>query len=179
MLGKEILVAPVLDRTMARYVYLPTGRWTDYWSQAEFRGGMNLLCRTPLDRVPLFIRAGAIIPMGPEMQYVGEKEFDPLTLDIYVNKSEGAFMLYENTQQAIPIRFRVFRKNIFLSLGISDKRFIAKFHHMDPPKAITVERRNSRGASLERHSVVWEYLSEERVLRVRLPRRTELVKITL
>ena len=87
----DLLVAPILKPgSTGRLVYLPEGTWYDYWTGAQQRGGRMIHADAPLETVPLYVRAGAIIPMGPEMNYVGEKSTDPLTFDIYADAQGNA-----------------------------------------------------------------------------------------
>ncbi|MBL8160408.1 MAG: hypothetical protein JNJ61_00365, partial [Anaerolineae bacterium] len=83
MLGPWLLVAPVYDSGDRRRVYLPPGVWIDYWTQERHQGPTHLLVDAPLDRLPLFVRAGAIIPMMAEAQRIPDGMIDPLILDIY------------------------------------------------------------------------------------------------
>ena len=76
--------------------YLPKGAtWYDYWTNKVYKGGQRVTIGTTLDRVPMFVRAGSILPLGPEMQYVGEKSLDHLELRIYPG-ADGSFTLYED-----------------------------------------------------------------------------------
>ena len=76
--------------------YLPKGaKWYDFWTNKQYKGGQNVTIETTLDRVPMFVRAGSILPLGPEMQYVGEKAWDNLELRIYPG-ANGTFTLYED-----------------------------------------------------------------------------------
>ncbi|MFL6275927.1 MAG: glycoside hydrolase family 31 protein [Blastocatellia bacterium] len=98
MIGTDLLVAPVMKPDMtSRRVYLPEGEWVDYWTNERFKGGALIQADAPIDVVPMYVRAGAVIPMGPEMNYVGEKPFDPLTLTIYPDaKGEATASVYED-----------------------------------------------------------------------------------
>ena len=76
--------------------YLPKGtEWYDFWTGKQYKGGQNVTIETAFDRVPMFVRAGSIVPMGPEMQYVGEKSWDNLELRVYPG-ADGQFVLYED-----------------------------------------------------------------------------------
>ncbi len=76
--------------------YLPKGaQWYDFWTNKAYKGGQNVTFETSLDRVPMFVRAGSILPLGPEMQYVGEKSWDDLEIRIYPG-ANGTFTLYED-----------------------------------------------------------------------------------
>ena len=76
--------------------YLPKGaNWYDFWTGKLYKGGQNVALTTTLDKVPMFVRAGSILPLGPEMQYVGEKAWDNLEIRIYPG-ADGEFSLYED-----------------------------------------------------------------------------------
>ena len=80
-----------------RHVYLPEGVWIDYWTGARHAGRTTLRVAAPLETVPFFVRAGAVIPMGPEMSWVGEKALDPLTFEIYPDeRGQARGVLYED-----------------------------------------------------------------------------------
>jgi alpha-D-xyloside xylohydrolase len=66
MFGPDFLVAPVLDENTRRVVYLPEGDWVDYWTGARFGGGKAMVVDAPADVLPLYVRAGAVIPKIPE-----------------------------------------------------------------------------------------------------------------
>ncbi|MCO7176036.1 glycoside hydrolase family 31 protein [Sporolactobacillus kofuensis] len=85
MCGEHILVAPVIGQgETSRIVYLPKGnRWIDYWTKQVFDGGQSIIKEAPLDVCPIFIKEGSILPLYPVQNYVGEKEVNQLTLDIY------------------------------------------------------------------------------------------------
>ena len=76
--------------------YLPKGAaWYDFWTNKQYKGGQTLTLETSFDRVPMFVRAGSILPLGPEMQYVGEKAWDNLEIRVYPG-ADGTFTLYED-----------------------------------------------------------------------------------
>ena len=76
--------------------YLPKGAlWYDFWTNKTYKGGQNVTLQTSLNRVPMFVRAGSILPLGPVMQYVGEKSWDNLELRLYPG-ADGSFTLYED-----------------------------------------------------------------------------------
>lgn len=77
-------------------VYLPSGnKWYNYWTNENFDGGQKLKIKTSLDRIPLFVRAGSIIPIGPDVQYTNEKKWDNLIINVYPG-ADGTFTLYED-----------------------------------------------------------------------------------
>ena len=84
------------SETKTAVKYLPKGaKWYDFWTNKQYKGGQNVTIETTLDRVPMFVRAGSILPLGPEMQYVGEKKWDNLELRVYPG-ADGTFTLYED-----------------------------------------------------------------------------------
>jgi alpha-glucosidase len=98
MIGDDLLVAPIVKPDLtSRLVYLPNGLWYDYWTNKKYEGGNMISVSAPLDSVPMFVRGGAILPMGPEMNYVGEKPFDPITFAIYPDdRGSASTTLYED-----------------------------------------------------------------------------------
>jgi alpha-glucosidase len=98
MIGNDLLVAPIVKPDVTRrLVYLPKGVWYDYWTNKKYEGDTMIAADAPLEMVPIFVRAGAILPTGPEMNYVGEKPFDPITFNIYPDdKGSASVTLYED-----------------------------------------------------------------------------------
>ena len=92
LLGGDLLVAPVIKEGMSeREVYFPAGTdWLDWWSGEKFEGGKPRVIKAPIDRLPLFIRAGSVIPMQPVVQNTGEMPSVPLTLNIAAGIAAGA-----------------------------------------------------------------------------------------
>src|SRR5262249_11958401 len=94
--GPDLLVAPVTEKgATSRRLYLPRGRWYDFWSGERHEGGREIDRPVDLATVPLYIRAGAILPMGPVRQYTGEEVDGPLSLRVYPG-ADGRFQLYED-----------------------------------------------------------------------------------
>jgi alpha-glucosidase len=98
MIGDDLLVAPVLKPDVtSRRVYLPAGTWYDYWTNKRHTGGTTITVDAPLDVAPMFVRGGAILPVGPMLNYVGEKPTDPVTFNIYPDEAGSASgRLYED-----------------------------------------------------------------------------------
>ncbi len=87
-----------VDFTQAKsiQVYLPQGTaWYDYYTNKAYQGGQEITCETTLDRIPLYVRAGGIVPIGPDVQYATEKAWDNLEVKIYAG-SDGSFTFYED-----------------------------------------------------------------------------------
>lgn len=98
MSGEWLLVAPVYKRGNWReQIYFPAGKWYDYWNGETYEGAKWLAkYEAKLDKLPVFVREGAIIPMYPVMNYVGEKATDELTLQLYPSTRKTTFNLYED-----------------------------------------------------------------------------------
>lgn len=97
MFGPAFLVAPVTKyKATSRQVYLPAGTaWYDFHSGKRYAGGASVDAAAPLARMPLFVRAGAIVPTGPAIQYTGEETDAPVTVLVYAG-ANGHFELYED-----------------------------------------------------------------------------------
>jgi alpha-D-xyloside xylohydrolase len=87
---------PPEPRQTTRNVYLPAGsQWVDFWTGETLSGGNTVSADAPIDKIPLMVRSGSIIPMGPFIQYSTEKAADPIELRIYPG-ADGSFTLYED-----------------------------------------------------------------------------------
>lgn len=108
MFGKSILVCPVtkvmyskdtqedFTSIKSRELYLPKGTdWYDFWTGEKQTGGQNISKETPLDIIPLYVKAGSILPIGPKVQYATEKKWDNLEIRVYKG-ADGEFTLYED-----------------------------------------------------------------------------------
>lgn len=96
MFGKSILVSPITQRVTAKKSYLPKGAdWYDFWTNEKFDGGQTVNKEAPLDIIPLYIKAGSILPIGPQVQYSSEKPWDNLEIRVYTG-ADGSFCLYED-----------------------------------------------------------------------------------
>jgi alpha-D-xyloside xylohydrolase len=125
MFGPALLVNPVCEyKATSRQLYLPAGTgWYDFYAGAYTAGGQTITAKAPLERMPLFVKEGSVIPVGPEIQYTTEKPADPITLFVYTGK-DGQFSLYEdeNTNYQyekgafshIPFRYEETTKTLFI-----------------------------------------------------------------
>jgi alpha-D-xyloside xylohydrolase len=95
MFGKAFLVAPITEAGVTEWnVYLPKSTaWYDFWTGKRFTGGQTIKADAPQDRIPLFVKAGSIVPMGKFLQYTTEKPMDTLEIRIYTG-ADGEFSLY-------------------------------------------------------------------------------------
>lgn len=100
LFGKELLVAPITTPgkglPVSKDIYLPEGaHWFDYFTGDVYRGGQVLSYECPLTRMPLFVRAGSILPMAPDMDSSDERPVDPLTIEVFAGRA-ASFRLYED-----------------------------------------------------------------------------------
>lgn len=97
LIGNNILVAPVVDTNSSRTVWIPEGAWIDVFSGQRHTGPATITVTAELEKTPLYVKAGSIIPLAPDMQYTGEKPWDVITLDIYPEPGVNAeAVLYED-----------------------------------------------------------------------------------
>ena len=132
MFGSSLLVAPVTSyKARTKDVYLPSGSaWYDFYTGDYLKGGETITAAAPLDKIPLFVREGSVIPVGPEIQYAEEPTNGGLTLYVYAGK-DGHFTLYEDEnnnndyQKGIhsAIKFNWDQANRVLTIGRREGRF--------------------------------------------------------
>ena len=96
MFGPALMPCPVCEyKARSRDVYLPDGIWYDFYSEEKLEGGQPIDAEAPYSRIPLFVRGGSILPLGPDMQWSDEKAADPIELRIYPG-ADAFFTLYED-----------------------------------------------------------------------------------
>ena len=96
LFGPSILVNPVTEPdATSRHLYLPKAQWYDFWSGRTTQGGKSIDAPVTLDQIPLYVRAGSVIPMGPDVEYAAQKPADPMELRVY-RGADSSFTLYED-----------------------------------------------------------------------------------
>lgn len=121
LLGEHILVCPILEPNVeSRFVYLPRGNWYDYWTDTFWEGGKEIKAAAPMDQIPIFIKEGAVIPMFPVMQYVGEKDIDQLTLHVYYGGENIVSYLYEDAGDGYEYEKGIYNRKKFKTLSSED-----------------------------------------------------------
>ena len=97
MFGSALLVNPVVKQdAVDRSVYLPASPvWYDFWTGESMKGEQDIQAAAPLDRIPLFVPAGSILPLGPEIEYANQMPAGPIELRVYTG-SDGKFDIYED-----------------------------------------------------------------------------------
>jgi alpha-glucosidase len=97
--GEQILVCPIQEpNSQGRRMYIPKGKWHNFWTGEIVEGGMEKWVAAPIDKIPLFIKEGAMIPKFPVQQYVGELEMKSLILDVYYKLGTEQSTVYEDAQ---------------------------------------------------------------------------------
>ena len=124
LFGDALLVAPIADPSGEREVYLPAGRWTDWWTGERHDGGRWIHVEAGLETLPLFVREGAIVPMGPVMNHVGEFPVEEVTLRIapFAGEGEARFVVPVNDER-VAVRYVAEAGSQRLELGPSRVRF--------------------------------------------------------
>lgn len=97
VMGDHILVCPIIEpNAKGRRMYVPKGNWFNYWNDEITVGGKEQWVDADIDKMPIFVQEGAIIPKYPVQQYVGELKIEQLTLDVYYKKGKEKSMVYED-----------------------------------------------------------------------------------
>lgn len=153
MIGADLLLAPIVKPDVtSRLVYLPEGVWYDYWTNKRYTGETMITVDAALDTVPMFVRGGAIIPVGPALNYVGEKPIDPITFNIYPDdKGSASAQLYEDDGVSPAYKDGAFRRTAF-SARRSDRGLIvsvgaAEGKHDPGPRKFTFVLKSDGGDS--------------------------------
>jgi len=126
LLGRDLLVAPLWsDTEFQREIYLPEGEWVDFFDETPYTGGQTISYRAPIDRVPMLVRNGAIIPLAPEDQHYVDEKSSPYTIHIYP-KGTGSFDLYEDDGESYD-----YEKGIYA---------ITKYSYQEHANRLTIEK---------------------------------------
>jgi len=187
--GPALLVAPVCTEQDTRRIYLPAGRWFDYNTGEVFAGPKTIQYHSPLERIPIFVKAGAIIPMAPEMNYVGERPTDPLTLDVYP-AGTTSFTLYEDDGTSYEYEKGSFALTVFASsqagdgitidigkskgrFEVPDRSYVLKINGVCAAVKVEaddkpLEQYSSKG-QFDTAETGWRYEPSRRILWVKLP----------
>lgn len=100
--GENILVCPIIEPSAkGRRMYIPRGKWYNFWTKEVVVGGREMWVEADLDTIPVFIKEGAVIPKYPVQQYVGEKEFDKITLEVYFKEGKEHSQLYDDAHDGL------------------------------------------------------------------------------
>jgi alpha-glucosidase len=177
LVGDDLLVAPVLQQgATERGVYFPKGdAWLDWWTGARHEGGTNAVMPAPLNRLPLFVRVGACLPMQPVVQHTGEMARAPLSLTVAAG-GDGTGRLYEDAGDGYDYRRGAYRITNITQAGntlrltrtgsFDAARALAAVDFLgvpSKPKSVLIDGREAKEVSFDR---------DEKRLRVQLPNQT-------
>lgn len=126
--GEHILVCPIQEpNAKGRRMYIPRGNWYNFWTDEVVEGGKEMWVDADLDSMPIFIKEGAVIPKYPVQQYVGEKNFDEITLDVYYKIGKEKSELYDDAHDGYDYRKGRYSLRTFKLTG-KKKEFILQQH---------------------------------------------------
>jgi alpha-glucosidase len=116
--GDKILVCPVIEPGQtSRKVYLPKGKWYNFWTNEMVSGGKEVTVPTPLETIPVFIKAGSVIPEYPVMQYVGEKEIEEVIMNVYYSDYEVNSFFFEDYGETFAYEQDIYLEKKFVVNG--------------------------------------------------------------
>lgn len=160
LFGDSFLVAPVMDETNEREVYLPEGIWTDFWSKEQIFGGRWIHVEAPLEILPLYLRENAMIPMGPDQHYVGEKETEELHWELYPVSGCSSFAVSDGrTTDAV------------LSMAASENCVTVQIRQSRVEQELRFW--NIRAKAVWLHDREWPFVQDEKGILVRIGRIEE------
>lgn len=185
--GRELLVAPVTDSTGRQSIYLPPGEWIDYFTGKRYKGNQVVNDKYPLDRMPLFVKSGSIVPLQPDMAYSDQRALDTLVVEIY-GPDEAKFSLYEDDGISLeyrsgryawtPLTFSKRSADQYeLTIGPTRGQFNGqparrayqlRFHGLRQPKGVAVDKQDLTAESLREG---WRWDKEHSVVIVNLEMR--------
>ena len=193
LFGNDLLVAPITapghGKPVKREVYLPAGPdWFDFFTGELYAGGKPVIHECPLDRMPLFVRAGAILPMAPELSWSDQKPVDPLTLDVYAGPRSSEFNLYEDDGLSLDYRAGAYAwtrcalaspkpGEFTLTIGPargkyqgqqSHRRYVIRVHGLFKPEAVTLNGHELPETEACHDAPAWSWDARERLITVSL-----------
>lgn len=142
LFGRDLLIAPVYrPDTEYRTVYLPEGIWYDYWTGHRYKGGQHIMVHAPLHKMPIFVKAGAVIPVESLKQHADEQPNDTLLVNIYGGASgKSTYQLYEDdgvsfdyqngAYNLVQIAFEEKKGQMVLSYEYLNKGFASQYENV-------------------------------------------------
>lgn len=126
--GEHILICPVLEpNAKGRRMYIPRGNWYDFWTDERMEGGKEFWVAADIDKMPIFISEGSIIPKYPVQQFVGELEIQQLILDVYYKEGVKKSDVYEDSGDGYDYKKGRFSLRNFTLLGKKNELIIQQF----------------------------------------------------
>lgn len=183
LLGHELLVAPITSRAVGglatRSIWFPPGEWVDWFTSEVYAGGRSIDYTCPLERMPLFVRRGSILPRQPDMPHTGAAPVDPLILDVYPGQN-ASFTLYEDDGLSLdytegkcrrtPLQLSQHQGSWELSIGPAEGQYTGmqarsgyelRIHAEGPPRQLSVD-----GTTRE---ATWDAEARVATLPIKLP----------
>jgi alpha-glucosidase len=202
LFGDDILVAPVLnDGQTSRSVSLPPGLWYNYWNDSSSTGGKSITVAAPINRIPFFVRAGAVIPSQQLIQFSSQATIDPLTLTVYCagpGKTDSSLYYEDDGHSFAYTKGVFFRRSFSQSATASELTFAASASDgsYDPPgrsllvrfvgygtqpSSVTLNGKILPGAKRGMIGATgsWEYDAAQHVVTVRMPETRERYELVL
>lgn len=139
MFGPSILAAPIISKKNKRKIYLPEGEWYDFWNNKKITGPKEMEIKAEINSMPLFIRAGSIIPYQKAVQYTDEKPLNPLIFKIYPKEENFNYIYYEDDGESFNYKDGEFYK---LKLECSKENDEIKFFIPEPEGNYKPEKRD-------------------------------------
>jgi alpha-D-xyloside xylohydrolase len=139
--GRNILVAPIATEEGTRKVYLPEGRWYDYWTGEEICGPCWIERTVPLEEIPIFLRAGSILPLAPVAQCVDEQRDDELTLKVYPDTEGAAAYTILDDNGRVQITAQLQREELTLSVDPEPSTLTAELPGGRLPSVVRINGR--------------------------------------
>ena len=204
LFGRDLLVAPISapgnGKPVRKEVFLPQGDdWFDYFTGTFYRGGQTFIHDCPIDRMPVFVRAGSILPMAPTMEYTDQKPVDPLTLDVWSGPKDADFKLYEDDGTSIKYRNGEFAWTSFRFLsGIDGKykfvmgpaqgkfkgqlarrKYLIRVHGLFKPESISLNNSGLLEIDPAKEGNGWWWNDREHMVIVRLSKPISITRETV
>lgn len=130
--GEQILVCPILEPNgKGRRMYIPKGKWYNFWTDEVVEGGREVWVDAELDSMPMFIKEGAVIPKYPVQQYVDEKKFDEITLDVYYKEGKESSKLYDDAHDGYDYKKGRFSLRTFKVTGKKEELILQQHKRGD------------------------------------------------
>lgn len=184
--GKEFLVAPIVDSTGQKEIYLPPGEWIEYFTGKRHKGNQVFHATYAVDQIPVFVKSGSIIPLRADVEYTSQRPLDTLVIDVYGPES-AEFMLYEDDGISLeyrsgnhartPLAFSQRTKGNRLTIGpttgkfkgqLSSRTHQLRFHGLRRPSSVTVNGQRLQSGTQDG----WRWDGRNSVLSVSVGSRT-------
>lgn len=198
MIGSELLVVPiVIEGAVSRDVYLPGGSWYDFWTKKKIEGGKWMKIDAPIDHLPLYVKAGSVIPMQQVVQFTDQAPVDPLTYEVYLAENaagtlyeddgisfgyqKGNFRIVNVTVTAVPEGWKIEQSAPEGNFQISDRSVVFTLHGIDkkPLSVFVGGKKTSSVKSLEKEKSGWKFDTKSQRLSIKTSDGKRGISITV